>query len=81
MAFCQVVLKRTLVENVKNDPYDLGWAEKVAEHKKTAPADPLPFPFNDPDPQASMIFHISLVYLRLCVRFGTYSISLLKSPS
>ncbi|KAI9737862.1 MAG: hypothetical protein M1834_009232 [Cirrosporium novae-zelandiae] len=51
MAFCQVVLKRSLVDNIKNDPYNLGWIKKVKEHKEKAPNDPLPFPFNDPDPQ------------------------------
>ena len=55
MAFCQIVLKRSLVENVINDPYDLGWTEKVKEHKKRFPKDPLPFPFNDPDPQVCSI--------------------------
>jgi hypothetical protein len=62
MAFCQVVLKRSLVDEVKNDPYGLGWDIKVAEHKKTSPADPLPFPFNDPDPQVS----INFLVLRIC---------------
>jgi len=56
MAFCQVVLRRSLVDNVKNDPYNLGWKKKVEEHKKKAPKDPLPFPFNDPDPQCYFPF-------------------------
>lgn len=51
MAFCQVVLKRSLVDDVKNDAYDLGWGEKVKKHGDDARNDPLPFPFNDPDPQ------------------------------
>ncbi|KAI0118221.1 pyranose oxidase [Nemania sp. FL0031] len=51
MAFCQVLLKKSLVDNVKNDPYDLGWDKIVKEHHKKHPNDPLPFPFNDPDPQ------------------------------
>ncbi|KPM39261.1 Pyranose 2-oxidase [Neonectria ditissima] len=51
MAFCQVILKKSLVDNVKNDPYGLGWKQIVEEHEAKAPKDPLPFPFEDPDPQ------------------------------
>lgn len=51
MAFCQIVLKQSLVDSVEKDPYHLGWTEKVEEHKKKHPNDPLPFPFDDPDPQ------------------------------
>lgn len=55
MAFCQVVLKTSLVnsvaDSVKGDPKHPDWYAKVALHKKKAPNDPLPFPFNDPDPQ------------------------------
>ena len=53
MCFCQVVLKRSLVDSVVKDPYHLGWTEKVEKHKQRFPKDPLPFPFNDPDPQVS----------------------------
>ncbi|KAH7123367.1 hypothetical protein B0J13DRAFT_589222 [Dactylonectria estremocensis] len=51
MAFCQVVLNRKLVDSVKSDPYNLGWAKKVKQHEQKFKHDPLPFPFNDPDPQ------------------------------
>ncbi|KAF7558221.1 hypothetical protein G7Z17_g202 [Cylindrodendrum hubeiense] len=51
MAFCQVVLNRSLVDSVKDDPYHLGWAKKVKQHEQKYKNDPLPFPFNDPDPQ------------------------------
>ncbi|KAK7398015.1 hypothetical protein QQX98_012623 [Neonectria punicea] len=51
MAFCQVILKTSLVDSVKDDPYGLGWKAKVDAHKAKAPKDPLPFPFEDPDPQ------------------------------
>ncbi|KUI55651.1 Pyranose 2-oxidase [Cytospora mali] len=51
MAFCQVVLKRSWVDSVKDDPFNLGWAAKVKKHKQQYPNDPLPFPYNDPDPQ------------------------------
>lgn len=51
MAFCQIVLKESLVNNVINDPYGLGWTPIVKKHQEDFPKDPLPFPFNDPDPQ------------------------------
>ncbi|KAJ4204933.1 hypothetical protein NW759_014742 [Fusarium solani] len=51
MAFCQVVLNRNLVDSVEKDPYHLGWDKYVKIHRKRHPNDPLPFPFNDPDPQ------------------------------
>lgn len=51
MSFCQVVLNTNLVDNVKNDPYHLNWKAIVENHEHKAPNDPLPFPFDDPDPQ------------------------------
>jgi pyranose oxidase len=36
------------VESISRNP---NWADRIAEHKKKHPADPLPIPFNDPDPQ------------------------------
>lgn len=51
MSFCQVILKTSLVDSVAKDPYDLGWKAIVEKHRKKAPNDPLPFPFDDPDPQ------------------------------
>jgi len=56
MSFCQIVLKSSLVNNVINDPYHLGWRKKVEDHKKKFPNDPLPFPFDDPDPQCYFPF-------------------------
>jgi pyranose oxidase len=44
MAFCQVVLDRTLVNSVRDE-------EVVKAHTAAHENDPLPFPFNDPDPQ------------------------------
>ncbi|KAJ4252325.1 hypothetical protein NW762_010923 [Fusarium torreyae] len=44
MAFCQVVLDRSLVNSVKDEP-------AVRAHRRDHENDPLPFPFNDPDPQ------------------------------
>ena len=56
MSFCQIVLKASLVNNVINDPYNLNWREKVEAHQKKFPNDPLPFPFDDPDPQCYFPF-------------------------
>ncbi|KAF5663839.1 pyranose 2-oxidase [Fusarium circinatum] len=44
MAFCQVVLDRKLVDSVEGE-------EIVKAHRESHENDPLPFPFNDPDPQ------------------------------
>lgn len=52
MTFCQVILSHSLVEQVANNP-DPAWKERVEKHRKDFPKDPLPFPFNDPDPQVT----------------------------
>ena len=57
MTFCQVELLNSLVELVPADPWHLGWGKIVAKHKAKFPNDPLPFPFNDPDPQVSVQEH------------------------
>jgi len=52
MAFCQVVLNRELIDDVETDAFHIpGWKEKVKKHHEDHPKDPLPFPFDDPDPQ------------------------------
>ncbi|KAJ2969634.1 hypothetical protein NUW58_g9940 [Xylaria curta] len=60
MSFCQVVLKQGFVDEVINTPEHLDKPEdtpeqksstKVIEHKKQHPEDPVPFPFEDFDPQ------------------------------
>lgn len=51
MSFCQIVLNTDLVDEVKKDPYHLGWTKIVEQHEEKHPHDPLPFPYNDPDPQ------------------------------
>ncbi|KAG5651605.1 hypothetical protein H0H81_008097, partial [Sphagnurus paluster] len=48
LAFCQIVLKREIVDSIPLNPK---FAERVAEHKKNHPKDPLPIPFPDPEPQ------------------------------
>ncbi|KAL9072184.1 MAG: hypothetical protein Q9157_005196 [Trypethelium eluteriae] len=53
MTFCQIILKKSLIDEVPRDPYGLGWDKIAAEHHKKHPSDPLPFPFNDPDPQVT----------------------------
>jgi hypothetical protein len=55
MTFCQIVLKNSLIEPIRDlkDPYGLGWPAKVEKHLKKYPFDPLPFPFNDYDPQVT----------------------------
>ena len=44
VSFCQVVLKKSLIESVWNDP-------RCEEHFRKFSKDPLHIPFNDPDPQ------------------------------
>jgi len=53
IAFCQIVFKRTIVDAIAKDPR---WAEKVKHHQETAPMDPLPIPFLDPEPQVTTRF-------------------------
>ncbi|GJC86222.1 pyranose 2-oxidase [Colletotrichum liriopes] len=53
MSFCQIVLDRKHIDAIKDNTYELDAEEKklVQEHKEKFPNDPLPFPYNDPDPQ------------------------------
>jgi len=45
MAFCQVLLGRDLVKLVNENPLDLDWwGDKVSEHSRICPSDPLPTP-------------------------------------
>ena len=53
MTFCQIVLKKSLLDSIRSDPYHLGWKEIVEKHEKKYPQDVLPIPFNDYDPQVS----------------------------
>ena len=48
MAVCQVVLKRSLIESVWDDP-------RCREHSRKFPQDPLHMPFNDPPPQVKVL--------------------------
>ncbi|KAG9097400.1 hypothetical protein FRC06_007588 [Ceratobasidium sp. 370] len=56
MAFCQVVLKKSLVDIVKDNPWNLTWWKEAyeahqKENEQTGCKDPLPFPRFDPEPQ------------------------------
>ncbi|KAK0126901.1 hypothetical protein ONS96_006466 [Cadophora gregata f. sp. sojae] len=46
VSFCQVVLKRSLIERTWDDP-------RCTEHFRHFPNDPLHIPFDDPDPQVT----------------------------
>jgi pyranose oxidase len=59
MAFCQIVLKRSIVESIRTNPK---FAEAVKRHEKNHPNDPLPIPFDDPEPQVMMPFFSGTKY-------------------
>jgi len=48
MAFCQVVLSKSIVDDIATNPE---YKEAVEKHKAKHPTDPLPIPFDDPEPQ------------------------------
>ena len=48
MAFCQIVLKQEIVDQIEKDPR---WKKQVEEHKRKNPNDPIPIPMDDPTPQ------------------------------
>lgn len=55
MTFCQIVLKKKHVERVRNSPEDIAGGNQqivdaVESHIYNHPDDPLPFPFDDLDP-------------------------------
>ncbi|KLO05211.1 FAD/NAD(P)-binding domain-containing protein [Schizopora paradoxa] len=57
MAFCQIILKKELIDSIQKNPYDLPWwKERVENHVENYPEDPLRFPFNDPEPQVTTPF-------------------------
>ncbi|KAF8593009.1 pyranose 2-oxidase [Ceratobasidium sp. AG-I] len=49
IAFCQVVLKKELIDSIEKR-----FPEQFKKHKDKNPNDPLPIPFNDPEPQVTM---------------------------
>ena len=48
VSLCQVILKKSLIESVWDDP-------RCKEHFRKFPKDHLRIPFNDPDPQVHYI--------------------------
>lgn len=50
LSFCQIVLKPELVESIRNSS-NPEWQARIAAHHAKHPSDPLPIPFNDPEPQ------------------------------
>ncbi|GMH41752.1 hypothetical protein BSKO_09662 [Bryopsis sp. KO-2023] len=46
LAFCQVVMKRSIVEGIRED-----YPDEVAQHNDEHPEDPIPIPHGDGDPQ------------------------------
>jgi len=57
MAFCQIVLKRELVEGISQnlDKKPQWWRDAVKKHLELyGKTDPLPIPFQDPEPQVTI---------------------------
>ena len=52
----QVVLKREIVESIPDTDNEV-WKERIKKHKEKYPKDPLPIPFNDPEPQLMIPYH------------------------
>ena len=52
----QIVLKREIVDSLwKTDNEE--WKERIKAHRDKYPKDPLPIPFNDPEPQVMIPYH------------------------
>jgi pyranose oxidase len=47
VSFCQIVLRQDIVDGVRTDPR---FTDRVEEHYKKSPHDPVPIPQNDPEP-------------------------------
>jgi pyranose oxidase len=48
LAFCQIVLKQGIVDQIRRDPR---FRDKVRAHQRQNPRDPIPIPVHDPEPQ------------------------------
>ncbi|KAG8985905.1 Pyranose 2-oxidase [Tulasnella sp. JGI-2019a] len=59
IAFCQIVLKRQIVDDIRKDP---DFAEKVKAHRRSYPRDPLPIPFQDAEPQVMIPYTTKFPY-------------------
>jgi pyranose oxidase len=51
MAFCQIVLRQSIVDALPGDPR---FADRIQKYRKQHPNDPIPIPMNDPDPQLTI---------------------------
>ncbi|TDL21831.1 putative pyranose oxidase [Rickenella mellea] len=55
MAFCQIVLNQAIVDTITDfDGKPTWWIDAVKKHQKESPADPLPIPFQDGEPQVTI---------------------------
>ncbi|KAG9123868.1 Pyranose 2-oxidase [Ceratobasidium sp. 392] len=57
LTFCQIVLRRSIVESARER-----FSEKTQKHCGKNPQDPLPIPFNDPEPQVTMPYSTKKPY-------------------
>jgi pyranose oxidase len=53
IAFCQIVLKKSIVDSIRTNPE---FKDLVEAHKAKNPTDPLPIPFDDPEPQVTTAY-------------------------
>lgn len=52
LAFCQIILNQDIVEDIgKLEDKPTWWRKEVTNHRTKHPKDPLPIPFQDPEPQ------------------------------
>ena len=56
VSLCQVILKKSLIESVWDDP-------RCKEHFQKFPNDQLRVPFNDPDPQVRHVQRSTIQFL------------------
>jgi pyranose oxidase len=54
LAFCQIVLRRSLVDAVESKDHPEWWVKAVEAHKAQYPNDPIPIPVQDPEPQVTI---------------------------
>ncbi|KAH7098727.1 putative pyranose oxidase [Auriculariales sp. MPI-PUGE-AT-0066] len=54
LAFCQIVLRQDLVDQVCDSGHPQWWTDRVAAHKAQFPNDPIPIPVQDPEPQVNI---------------------------
>ncbi|KZS86693.1 pyranose oxidase [Sistotremastrum niveocremeum HHB9708] len=52
MAFCQIMLYRDLIADVREHPKE-DWKKRVEDHIRDFPLDPIAMPFDEPEPQVT----------------------------